>query len=329
MSPTIPPSRAPWPGFEFATAEDIVRLQHGVQITSSLDLYRSSALMVGVAEKTPMYFASQPGGGLLIASRGFLGTEVGSLALLEPQGTLTPATQEVLLELFENAQEPMCMTCVSRAFLETYPELVSRFEVHEVPELAEYRYFLEEWATMAGAAHYSRRRYAAKIEREQTCRVVAISADHLEACELVSERWHLAKATTGVTAMLGETGGQALEEDEAAFKNALAHWKEFGLFGWLFLSQDASNREPLGFMIFEHLRDGVVGGRFGKAGRQPQGLSSFMERESAKLLLGMGYSILNADIDAGVPGLRFRKQQARPHELAMAHRLVLKGAPKR
>jgi hypothetical protein len=312
MDPWLPAPSSMLAALEPVSCHGLHRLRTALRgATSSLDMYRSAAVVVLINETSPIRFGAF-GDTLLLGARGFLGLPDGSFCLLEPQGQLSSAEQGALLDMVSSSPERIWFACISQRFIDRHPVLVSRLAVEETPELAEYVYRLDEQAALAGTEHGSRRRQADRFERDARPELVPIAEEDLERCRQLSETWLAVKRDT-----VEDADRRALREDTAAVRFCLSNFHALDLFGWLVVAGD----EPVGYMICERITDAVVAWRVGKSLRKGHGAVAWMEREIARRLLALGFEYWNWDIDGGVAGVREHKRRARPCRVERAFRM--------
>ena len=233
-------------------------------------------------------------------------------SLLQPIGQFPEAMQETLLERARKLPEPLQIESVSEEFLQTHAGFAAHFEVSPVRDSANYVYTATDLAELRGRRYAGKRNLIAQASRLQSLSVEPLDPSRSGQCiEVVDDI--ATKRASGV--------GLTLEQETQALECALELFAPLGLKG-LVLRVDG---RPAAFSIFDRLNPTTAVVLFERALRTEKGLYQVINRETARVIEGLGFSLGNREEDLGDPGLRKAKLSYYPTRLEMKYTLTLRA----
>ena len=235
----------------------------------------------------------------------------GRTGLLQPVGAFPETLQETILRRALDLAEPLRIESVGAAFLERHPAFVSRFDVVEARDSANYVYAASDLAELEGRRYSKKRNLIAQAERLYTWTIEALGPQHEADCLEVGDDIASKRATGSEITLAGET---------VALARALDHFGPLGLSGLMLRIEG----RPSAFSIFDRLEPKTAVVYFERALRSRKGLYQVINQETARVIASRGFELINREEDLGDPGLRQGKLSYFPARLEMKHTLTLR-----
>jgi uncharacterized protein len=261
---------------------------------------------------SPIYhyhYALVEGDTLLVSS--MLGTEP-CPSLLQPVGQLPGTVQEMLLQRARELPEPLRIESVSEAFLQTHAGFAAHFEVGSVRDSANYVYTTADLAGLRGRRYAGKRNLIAQASRLHSWSVEPLDPSRADQCLKVAD--DIAAKRTADAAV-------TLEQETHALECALRLFAPLGLQGLLLRVAGRS----AAFSIFDRLNPTTAVVLFERALRSEKGLYQVINRETARVIEALGFSLINREEDLGDPGLRKAKLSYHPTRLEMKYTLTYRA----
>lgn len=230
--------------------------------------------------------------------------------LLQPVGVFPESVAEMLLQRGRLLERPLQIESVSEEFLARYASFAAHFEVVPVRDSANYVYTASDLAELRGRRFASKRNLIAQASGLHAWSVEALAAEGVDACREVADDI-ATKRTTACSV--------TLDQETEALEGALRLFGSLGLHG-LLLRIDG---RPGAFSIFDRLSPTTAVVLFERALRSEKGLYQLINRETARVLVGQGFSLVNREEDLGDPGLRRAKLSYFPARLETKYTLTL------
>lgn len=232
--------------------------------------------------------------------------------LLQPVGTFPETVQETLLQRGHDLGEPLRIESVCDEFLQTHASFVAHFDVVPVRDSANYIYATADLASLHGRRYSSKRNLIAQASRLHPWSVEPLDPGRADQCLGVLD--DIAKGRTTEAAV-------TLEQEQQALECALGLFAPLGLQGLLLRIEGC----PAAFSIFDRLNPTTAVVMFERALRTEKGLYQVINRETARVIEGLGFSLINREEDLGDPGLRKAKLSYAPMRLEMKYTLTFRG----
>ncbi len=233
-------------------------------------------------------------------------------SLLQPVGQFPETVQEILLQRARELPEPLRIESVSEEFLLTHAGFAAHFEVAPVRDSANYIYTAADLAGLPGRRYAGKRNLIAQASRLHSWSVEPLDPSRTDQCMEVADDI-AAKRTTDAAV--------TLEQETHALECALRLFAPLGLQG---LVLRVAGR-PGAFSIFDRLNPTTAVVLFERALRTEKGLYQVINRETARVIEGQGFSLINREEDLGDPGLRKAKLSYEPTRLEMKYTLTLRA----
>lgn len=267
--------------------------------------YTFASLLVWSSVYTYQY-AIVEGDTLLVSST--FGAECRS-CLLQPVGRFPLTLQEKIVQCAGALPEPLRIESVSEEFLHKYSEFAAHFKVSPVRDSANYIYTAADLAGLHGRRYAGKRNLIAQASRLHSWSIEPLELCRGEQCLNVFDNI-AAKRTTDAAV--------SLEQETQALECALRLFAPLGLQG-LLLRIDG---RPAAFSIFDRLNPTTAVVMFERAIRSEKGLYQVINRETARVIEGQGFTLINREEDLGDPGLRKAKLSYHPTRLEMKYTLT-------
>ena len=232
-------------------------------------------------------------------------------SLLQPVGVFPEGVAEMLLQRGRQLERPLQIESVSEGFLERHAVFASHFDVVPVRDSANYVYAASDLADLPGRRFASKRNLIAQASALHSWSVEELGAGQADACREVAD--DIATKRTTECAV-------TLDQETEALDGALRLFGPLGLHG-LLLRIDG---RPGAFSIFDLLSPTTAVVLFERALRSEKGLYQLINRETARALVGQGFSLINREEDLGDPGLRRAKLSYSPTRIEMKYTLTLR-----
>ena len=230
-------------------------------------------------------------------------------SLLQPVGRFPETAQEMLLQRARELSEPLRIESVSETFLQTHTGFAARFEVRAARDSANYIYTAADLAGLRGRRYAGKRNLIAQASRLHSWSVEALDPSRADQCLEVADDI-AAKRTTDAAV--------TLEQETQALERALRLFAPLGLQG---LVLRVAGRAAA-FSIFDRLNPSTAVVLFERARRSEKGLYQVINRETARVIEALGFSLINREEDLGDPGLRKAKLSYYPMRLEMKYTLT-------
>ncbi len=231
--------------------------------------------------------------------------------ILQPLGTFTKECQEMLLTEMAKLDYQIIIFGVNDWFIKRFPEFTSHFEVKNNLGFANYIYKAEDLALLAGRKYAKKRNLISQTENAYSWTSNPITGECLSECIKLLEQ---------IANDDRIENDQSLMNEKVALDYTLRHFKELNQQGLVIKVND----KPVAFSIYEKLNHNTADVHFEKADRSYKGLYQLINRETAKIILGLGYEFINREEDINLPGLRTAKQSYYPVEVRPAYQLYFK-----
>jgi hypothetical protein len=257
--------------------------------------------------------------------------------LLQPVGTLTRETAQLLLREAAALDYPLRIVGVTDRFLEENPELLAHFDRAEDRATANYIYRAADLAELKGSRYSKKRNMLHQAEGLYRWSAEPLTPGHVPACrELLAELDEPAGDSVWTPAepdwSSAPAGGARVEtvsvldrmrlDESAALDFTLEHLAELDQQG-IVVSVEG---RPAAFSIFEPQSPGTAVVHFERAARARKGLYQLVNKVAAREIAARGFELLNREEDLGDPGLRQAKSSYHPAHLARAWTLTAKAA---
>ncbi len=233
-------------------------------------------------------------------------------SLLQPIGQFPEAVQEALLQRARELPEALRIESVSEGFLQTHAGFSAHFEVGSVRDSANYIYTAADLAGLRGRRYAGKRNLIAQASRLHSWSVEPLDPGRADQCLEVVDNI-AAKRTTDAAV--------TLEQETHALECALRLFAPLGLQGLLIRVAG----RPAAFSIFDRLNPTTAVVLFERALRTEKGLYQVINRETARVIEGLGFSLINREEDLGDPGLRKAKLSYHPTHLEMKYTLTFRA----
>ncbi|HPS76908.1 MAG TPA: phosphatidylglycerol lysyltransferase domain-containing protein [Thermoanaerobaculaceae bacterium] len=238
-------------------------------------------------------------------------TRVPQPCLLQPVGAFPESVAGMLLDRGRRLDRPLQLESVSEEFLARHSSFVAHFDVRPVRDSANYIYSATELAELRGRRFASKRNLIAQASGLHAWSVERLTPKLVEACREVAD--DIASKRTAACSV-------TLDEETRALEGALQMLGPLGLHG-LLLRIDG---RPGAFSIVDRLSPTTAVVLFERALRREKGLYQLINRETARVLVELGFTLVNREEDLGDPGLRRAKLSYFPARLEMKYTLTLR-----
>ncbi len=232
--------------------------------------------------------------------------------LMQPVGAFPPAVQEQILREAALLPYPLKIVGVGDEFLTQAAGFVRRCEVAEDPAAANYIYLADSLARLPGRKYAKKRNLLSQAQGLYRWTSEPLTTANIEACSEVLRRIHDEEAPEV---------DLNLEWEVAALELTLKLWGEIGQDGILI----RVDGQPVAFSIFEPIGPKTVAVHFERALRSYKGLYQVVNWETARIIVAMGFELINREEDLGSPGLRDAKRSYSPIRLNPAYVLTIKS----
>lgn len=212
-------------------------------------------------------------------------------------------TAELLLAHSSREGLEVRLRLIPAAVIAADPRLAERFTVAEDPGNHDYVYAVNDWARFAGSRFGEHRRAADRCEA-----AFSLAGRTLDLADPGCQRELLALfAHWSHRHPVHDTSNQQPEQI------ALQRLFHLGADDRIAARGFFAGGRLVAFTVWEHLPGTEYAlFHFQKADRDYPGLSSWQEREMARLLQEMGQALINFEQDLGIAGLRAHKRSLRP-----------------
>ncbi|MGQ9800632.1 MAG: DUF2156 domain-containing protein [Candidatus Saccharicenans sp.] len=217
----------------------------------------------------------------------------------------------------ENQLEETVQVCLSygarlsRVFEKFIHKIHGPYQIKEDRDNFDYVYLTEELAQLKGKKFDGKRNLIKKLEKNYQTEIKPLSDSDLSSCFEVAERW--AQNSPEENRLVDARTRAA----STAIKEALNNFKQLELQG--IVARIEGRVE--GFCLGEKLNNDTVVVHVELADRNITGLYQYMNRECARTIWH-GYTYINREQDAGIPGLRRSKLSYYPHHLVKKYDLT-------
>lgn len=233
-------------------------------------------------------------------------------SLLQPIGQFLESVQEMLLQRARVLPEPLRIESVSEAFLRAHAGFAAHFEVGAVRDSANYIYTAADLAGLRGRRYAGKRNLIAQASRLHSWSVEPLDPGRAERCLEVADDIAVKRTTDAAV---------TLEQETQALERALRLFVPLGLQGLLLRVVGRT----VAFSIFDRLNPTTAVVLFERALRSEKGLYQVINRETARVIEALGYSLINREEDLGDPGLRKAKLSYHPTRLEMKYTLTYRA----
>jgi len=233
-------------------------------------------------------------------------------SLLQPVGQFPETVQEMLLQRARELSEPLRIESVSEAFLQTHAGFAAHFEVGAVRDSANYVYTAADLAALRGRRYAGKRNLIAQASRLHSWSVEPLDQGRADQCLEVADDIATKRTTDAAV---------TLEQETRALECALRLFAPLGLQGILLRVAGRA----AAFSIFDRLNPTTAVVLFERARRSEKGLYQVINRETARVIEALGFSLINREEDLGDPGLRKAKLSYHPTRLEMKHTLTYRA----
>jgi hypothetical protein len=233
-------------------------------------------------------------------------------SLLQPVGRFPGTVQETLLRRARELPEPLRIESVSEEFLQTHPGFAAHFEVSSVRDSANYIYAAADLAGLRGRRYAGKRNLIAQASRLHPWSVEPLDPRRADRCLGVADDIAARRTTEAAV---------TLEQETLALERALSLFAPLGLQGLLLRVAG----HPAAFSIFDRLNPATAVVLFERARRTEKGLYQVINRETARVIEGLGFSLIKREEDLGDPGLRKAKLSYQPTRLEMKYTLTFRA----
>lgn len=231
--------------------------------------------------------------------------------LMQPLGVFPKELQERLYEYIKSLDYELHIYGVSDRFLSAHPDFAAKFEKTSHRDMDNYIYLAEDLALLKGKNYQPKRNLISQLEKTYTWTAECISETTIPDClEVLHKIYDNDPSVNGST----------LKDELEALKLVLNNFNYLEQKGVLIKVDGV----PASFSIFEYLNCNTCVVHYEKAMKQYKGLYQLINRETAKIINGMGCKYINREEDLGIEGLRKAKLSYHPIELCEANALVFK-----
>lgn len=232
-------------------------------------------------------------------------------SLLQPVGAFPESVAAMLLERGRRLERPLQVESVSEEFLARHPAFVAHFDVVQIRDSANYLYQATDLAELRGRRFASKRNLIAQATGLHSWSVERLVPELVDTCREVAD--DIARKRTAECSV-------TLDQETEALEHALRMFGPLGLRGLLLRIEG----RPGAFSICDRLNPTTAVVLFERALRTEKGLYQLINRETARVLVEHGFSLVNREEDLGDPGLRRAKLSYFPTRLEMKHTLTLR-----
>lgn len=233
-------------------------------------------------------------------------------SLLQPVGRFPEKVQEMLLLRARELPEPLRIESVSEEFLQAHAGFAARFEVSPVRDSANYVYTAADLAGLRGRRYAGKRNLIAQASRLHPWSVEPLEPGRADQCVGVVDDIATKRTTEAAV---------TLDQETHALECALRLFAPLGLKGLLLRVEGC----PAAFSIFDRLNPTTAVVLFERALRAKKGLYQVINRETARVIERLGFSLINREEDLGDPGLRKAKLSYHPTHLEMKYTLTFRS----
>ena len=190
---------------------------------------------------------------------------------------------------------------------ETFPD---KFIINEARDEWDYVYSVEKLSSLAGGKYHGKRNHIARFKDSGEWRYESISAENIEDCRNMSDKWYQSQIDGGNITVLKE---------KPVLNFALDHMQELGLKGGVLY---LDNR-VIAFTIGEAMNEDTFHVHIEKAYSDIQGAYPMINQQFV-LHEMQDFVYINREEDDGLPGLRRAKESYYPVKMVEKYTAVLK-----
>jgi hypothetical protein len=238
----------------------------------------------------------------------------GKRFLLQPIGELDDAGLSRLFAAAASLPYPMRILSVSKEFVEVHRNQMGQCTISEDRDNANYFHTAADLATLPGRRFSKKRNLIAQfLELYPDWEMNELSAQCGTEC--VEILMAMARDTA-----IGDTS-LSLQSEINALEFTMTHFHELEQSGTIIRHKGV----PVGFSVFEPLSEDIAAVHFEKADRKFKGAFQLLNRETAKIIAGRGFKLINREEDLGDEGLRHAKLSYHPLEICSVYNLILEA----